>query len=56
VLPALIANDEFDSLKLWDNNGSRLVLIGRGSRPAGRGTVHDQKAWERFVAKGHPSG
>jgi predicted ABC-type ATPase len=55
VLPALIANNEFDSVKLFDNNGSGPVLVGE--KPHGESwVVRDQKAWARFLAKGASGG
>lgn len=55
VLPQLIVQDAFDSLQLWDNNGSRPTLIGEKPR-GGSWAVRDETAWQRFLAKGRPGG
>ena len=50
VFGKVIANDLLDSAELWDTNGPRPVLVG--SKPdGGKWTVHDQKAWDKFLAK-----
>lgn len=41
----------FDSARLWDNSGSRPVLVFSFEKGSG-GRVHDQTLWEQFVAKG----
>lgn len=40
----------FDSAELWDNNGEAPSLIGE-MKPGQPFQVHDQAAWERFLAK-----
>lgn len=50
VFGKVIANDLLDSAELWDTNGPKPVLVG--SKPdGGKWTVHDQKAWNKFLAK-----
>lgn len=40
----------FDSAELWDNNGEAPSLVGE-MKPGQPFQVHDQAAWERFLAK-----
>lgn len=49
VLPQVIQRGYFDEFTLWDNNGAQLIKVAtaKGSRL----TIHDQAAWERFLAK-----
>jgi predicted ABC-type ATPase len=42
----------FDHTELWDNNGSAPQMIA-SKLPGGQFTVHDQAAWQRFLAKEH---
>jgi predicted ABC-type ATPase len=42
----------FDSAELWDNNGSEPKLIGE-MKPGQKFQVHDDEAWQRFLAKEH---
>jgi len=45
-----VENDIFDSVELWDNNGSGPRLIG--SKPAGgKWSVQDDDAWQSFLGK-----
>ena len=53
TLSKLIANDDFDSLELWDTNGPEPLLVG--SKPdGGKWKVKDEQAWQRFLAKAQP--
>lgn len=48
---AAIDRNLFDRAELWDNNGREPKLIGR-KLPDGPWQVHDQEAWQKFLAKG----
>lgn len=52
VLPRLIENHMFDSVKLWDNNGNgKPTLVGE-QLPGQNWVLRDENAWARFLAKG----
>jgi predicted ABC-type ATPase len=49
VAPEAVARGLFDEFTLWDtNSGTKKVASAQGSKL----TIHDQKAWDAFVAKG----
>ena len=51
----LINHDDFDETELWDNTGSKPVLVGR--KPlGGQWGVENPGAWERFLKKEHEQG
>lgn len=52
VVPQALANGLFDEFSLWDTNGpaSKKIVSAQGKNV----TVHDQKAWDRFIEKAYP--
>lgn len=46
-----IKEDLFDSVQLWDNNGSKPLLIGE-KPTGGKWHVNDETAWRSFLGKG----
>ena len=61
TFPQAVERGLFDKFTLWDTNGSKPLGGGRFSAPlkvaSGRGremVVHDQAAYDRFLAKGRP--
>lgn len=50
VFRQLVENNELDKAELWDNNGTKPALIG-SKQEGGSWTVHDQAAWQKFLAK-----
>ena len=50
VLPELLDKDAFDQVELWDTEQKGLKVMSkvRGEPPV----IHDQAAWDRFLAKG----
>lgn len=59
TFPQAVERGLFDKFTLWDTNGSKPLGGGRFSKPlkvaSGRGkeiVIHDQAAYDRFLAKG----
>jgi predicted ABC-type ATPase len=44
-------NEMFDDLSLWDTSEPDPILVGR-TNPSGKFEILDQKAYDRFIAKG----
>lgn len=49
VLPRAMRDGLFDHVELWDNTGTPPLLVAEATRDTI--TIHDQAAWERFLAK-----
>jgi hypothetical protein len=52
ILPKAMASGMFDECTLWDTNGKAPVKAA--SCIGSKLIIHDQKAWDRFIAKGEP--
>jgi predicted ABC-type ATPase len=50
VFRQLIEDDVLDHAELWDNNGTKPVLVGL-KQVGGQWAVRDEAAWQRFLAK-----
>lgn len=51
VLPRAMADGLFDEATLWDTNGIAPLKVATSGR-AGKITIHDETAWQRFLKKG----